>query len=58
MYGITIYENGEIIDPSQDGRMNNSNVTWVVPNKDWANQSFSRAELFELFADLYKLSNQ
>lgn len=57
MYGITIYEDGEIIDPSQDERMTNANVAWISPNKDWANQSFSRAELFQLFTDLYKFSS-
>ena len=57
MYGITIYENGEIIDPCQDDRLKDLNVSWIYQNKIWANRTFSRSEIMEMFADLYHISS-
>lgn len=56
MYGIAIYENGEIIDPSQDARLKDINLSWVKHDRVWANQMFSRSEIMQLFTDLYRIS--
>lgn len=56
MYGIAIYENGEIIDPSQDVRLKDINLPWIKQDRVWANQMFSRSEIMQLFTDLYNIS--
>lgn len=49
---MTIYENGEIIDPTSDNRLKNSNLLSLKGIRSWANHTFTRKELLQMLEDL------
>jgi len=53
---MTIYENGEIIDPTNDKRLKGSSHLWMKGISAWSSQTFSRSEVFQLISDLKNIA--
>lgn len=53
---MTIYENGEIIDPTNDKRLKDSSLPWIKDIKSWTNHTFTRKELVQMLEDLKNIA--
>jgi hypothetical protein len=55
-YGLSIYEEGEIIDPSADRRFRK--YRWSKSHINWFNRWLSRAEICQIFSDVYVAADE
>ncbi len=49
-YGLTFYENGEIIDPTHDKRF--KKLDWAKSNNSWFDKLFTKDEVCQALADI------
>jgi hypothetical protein len=55
-FGMAIYENGEIIDPTQDRRF--KNFDWVKGIRCWVEKTFFKEELATAIHDIVTIAQQ
>lgn len=55
IYGVAIYENGLIVDPTKDRRFHRNGRAWPTGGLSWADSRFTRMELTELIQHVKRL---